>query len=149
MIRPATKSDVPRLVEIGQEFFNMTELDNVTTYNLESVTNLLSNSIDDESSTVLVVELDGEIVGATGATIYPFYFNTDNRVAQEFFWYIAETHRGGLIGVKLFKALEMWALENGAQTMDMTALGVNQRSVGQFYEKQGYYRQETHYMRRL
>lgn len=149
MIRQATIEDIPRLIELGMEFFEMTELGNVTEYDAQSAGKTLTAMIEGRDATVLVIEIEGEIVGVAGAMIYPFFFNLNHRVAQEFFWFVSVEHRGGRESIRLFQALEAWAKDNGADSMAMVALGCNYESVSEFYRKQGYYRQETSFMRRL
>lgn len=148
-IREATVEDIPRLIELGREFFDMTELGKVTEYDPQSAGRCFMGLIESASSVVLVIEKEGTIIGGAGATIYPFYFNLGHKVAQEFFWFISEEHRGGAISIRLFNMLEAWAKEHGAETMVMIALGCNFTSVSEFYRRRGYFQQETNFMRRL
>lgn len=148
-IRESTEHDIPRLVELGQKFFDMTELDKVTNYDPDSTREIIKALTNGKDSIIFVLDTGSEVVGAVGATIYPFYFNKESKVAQELFWFVEEAHRGSLSSVKLFKKLENWARDNGATTISMVALGCNYDQVSEFYIGQGYYRQETHFMRRL
>lgn len=149
MIRQAGIDDLPRLVCMGRDFLNETELWNVTSFDEQSATQTLSAMIDGKDSVILVAEKDGLVIGMVGAAIVPFYFNMEHKVAQEFFWFVSDEHRKGSIGVRLFDALEQWARDGGAGLMSMAALGCNYGSVSDFYLRRGYYQQETTFLRRL
>lgn len=148
MIREAGIDDLPRLVCMGRDFFNETELWNVTSFDEQSAMKTLSAMITNKDSVILVAEKDGVVVGVAGAVIVPFYFNMAQQVAQEFFWFVEREYRNGSVGIRLYDALEQWARDGGAGLMSMAALGCNP-SVSKFYFQRGYYQQETNYLRRL
>lgn len=90
MIRQATVNDLPKLLEMGQRFFDASGYSDVTTFRPEvfafSLNTIASNGV------LLVADQDGP-VGMAGALVYPFYFSGDT-TAQEVFWWVDPDHRG-------------------------------------------------------
>jgi len=149
IIRKGVAEDIPNLLDLGKEFFDMTDLGEITEYCEDSTWDLLNVLIVHAESALLVAEKDGQIVGMVGVSINPFYFNRAHRVAQELFWFVSEEHRGMKTALKLLEALDEWAKEVGANSISMAALGCNFDGVDKFYRAKGFIRQETHYLRRV
>lgn len=145
MIRPATESDIPALVEMGRRFFDASGYEDITEYDPETVTrtfHLLMNG-----GVLLVVDSDG-VVGAAGAMVYPFYFNAAHMTGQELFWWVDPEYRG--VGNDLRKALETAVQEKGAKSFSMIALErLNPELVGALYRRAGYRASEHSYIKRF
>lgn len=149
MIREARIEDILEMVELGREFFNFTELGRITEYDPESSAKTLKALIENEMATILLIEINGKVVGVAGAVLAPFYFNLNHLTGQEFFWFISEKYRGSKEALKLFNALEEWAQGKGAKSFFMIALRCNYTSIKKLYERKGYFEQETQFARRL
>lgn len=149
MIREAESADIPALVEMGEAFFAAAGLDKITTYDKLSTARTLSNLIISPDGVVLVWDREGEPVGMVGALLYPFYFNVRHRHGNELFlWCNADAPARA--GVSLIRALERWALDNGAQSFAMTALSqLRPDAVRKLYERDGYHASDATYIKRL
>jgi GNAT superfamily N-acetyltransferase len=144
LIREATAADIPRLVEMGERFFEASGYADIATFDTgaaeQTTRDLLAGGV------VLVAEAEGEVVGMAGALVYRFYFSKDDMTAQELVWWVEPEHRG--IGQQLHKALEDGARERGATSISMIALD-SMKWVGRLYERAGYRPSEHCYIKRL
>lgn len=141
--------DIPVMVELGMEFFNFTELSKITEYDPESAAQTFKAMIENEMSMILLIDIDGKVVGGAGAVLAPFYFNLNHLTGQEFFWFVSEQYRGSRESIRLFNALEDWAKEKGARSFFMIALRCNYDAVKRVYELKGYLENETNFVRRF
>lgn len=148
MVREATVDDVPRLVELGQRFFEETELGAVTSYDPESAAKSFCGMIELPQAGVFVLEVDGEVVGLIAGLVAPYLFNAE-LTGQELLWYVEPAHRGGRQSLRLVRVLEEWARMQGAATFAMAALMTSPVGIFDYYESRGYIPQETHFVRRF
>ena len=142
MIREATIDDIPALVAMGKEFFDLTGLP--IEYDGNSVAQMITNLIKNEDAVVLV---DDEVKSAIAGLVYPFYFNTDILSGNEMFWWVSPEKRG--TGLRLVDKLEDWARDKGADLFQMTCLHEGHEKIGRYYERRGYMPTEHNYMRAL
>lgn len=143
MVRNATPADVDRIVEMGQRFIAEGGYAGHIVGDPAKMRELVTGLIENERGLLLVVEADGDACGMAGALIFEHPMSGE-QVASEMFWWVDPERRGA--GVRLFRAVERWAAAHGATRMMMIA--PNDR-VAEFYEKVGYDRVETTYMRKL
>lgn len=88
----------------------------------------------------------GEICGALGALVAPD-LNDGELVAQEAFWFVAESARGS-VGVLLFAAWERWAKALGVKRAIMIhLLSSMPQKLQRFYHRRGYRPVEVHYVK--
>lgn len=146
MIRPARAEDIAAMARLGAEFHAMAQLP--TTYDAPSLSAFLREALASDAFAIFVIEHDAEVVGAAGVCVAPVFFNLAAKAAAEVFWFVSEEHRGTLDSVRLWRALEAWARDQGAATMTMTALAANP-GVGDVYRRRGYAEAETHYSKRM
>ena len=93
------------------------------------------------------IDEDGEIVGAIGGLIHPEIYG-ERIIAEEFFWFIREAHRGG--GVALYRRFEQWARERGAVEIQMVHLFDSMpEKVAKFYLHTGFEPVEMRYRKAL
>ena len=91
---------------------------------------------------------DGQrVVGAIAGMSYIEPYSGE-RTAQEFFWFMAKDHRGGLASIRLYKLFEDWCRENGVSELRMTSLA-NSKSVASLYGRMGFHEVETLYAKRF
>ena len=91
-----------------------------------------------------------QVVGMSGALIYPFYFNYNHITGQELFWWMRPDKRGSTDSIRMFKALEDEAKNKNAGSFAMIALDkVNPEVVGNMYMKRGYRPSDHGYIRSL
>ena len=137
MIREAGLEDIPDLVRMGARFFEQNEWPEGTAYNSEHIAGVFERLIEDEGSVIYVCDR-----GAIGGITFQHYI-TGQIVAQELFWWVEPEARGD--GLRLLTALEDWASAR-AESLSMIALE-HFKPVGPLYERRGYMRMETMYMK--
>ena len=121
-VREATLGDLSQYTVLGYEFHKASPMHGVAEFDPEGYVNFLANAIENPDIGVWLADLDGEIVGITGAIIYPLYFSPANKVAQELWWWLTPKARGTGAGGQMFKRLKEWSAENGAAAVFMVAL---------------------------
>lgn len=142
MIREATLSDVPRLVEMGCRFITDTAYRHDIPANpaqLESLALWLLNG----GGVIFVSERHGHVTGMLGAVRFDHPMS-GQRTVSEMFWWVDPEARGD--GVRLLKRMEQWATEHGAERVMMIAPSLE---VGRLYHRLGYHATETSYVRHL
>lgn len=144
IIRDAVENDVPRIVEMGRAFFEISGQDDIATFDDEAAAEAVRQCM--SGGVVLVIEKEGALVGMAAALIYRVYVSRDDMTAQELFWWVEPEHRGA--GRKLFEMLERRAKENGAASLSMIALE-SMKWVGRLYERAGYRPLDHTYVKRL
>lgn len=143
-IRDATEEDIPRIVEMGRTFVEVSGQEDIGTYDDEMAAVTVRSCMAD--GVVLVIEVDGKVVGMAAALVYRVYYSRDDFTAQELFWWVEPEYRG--IGDELRKMLERRAKEKGARTLFMIALE-KMKWVGKLYERAGYRPFEHTYVKEL
>jgi GNAT superfamily N-acetyltransferase len=148
MIRAAIPADAARICELGERFFNEAGWPEVNlTWDESSVRDTLA--ILAAHGVLLVAEVDGVVVGMAGAGICPAYFNRNQTVAQELFWYVEEEHRNG-VGAALLRALEAGVKTRGAHTFTMiTVAGMRSDALARLYRRDGYRPAELSFIKRV
>ncbi len=149
-IREATIGDIPELGPLfeafhGESAFRAIDLD------LDSAGATAHLLIESDLGALFVAcTEDDRIVGATGALLYPSWFNRQHVVGSEVLWYVLPDHRRSKAGKLLFNALEEWGQEKGAHSFSMaSAAGPHQKRVNQIYESRGYKALETSFIKEL
>jgi len=147
MIREARLTDMPRLLEMGRNFFDKANWARVVEWHEDSAEAALENLIESPDGVLLVIDIDGgTIVGMAGAIIYGFYFNLDHRTGQELFWWTEPQGKG--YGLSLWRELEKQARAQGAQSFQMSNVnGMKSDVLGRLYERNGYTPGESTYLK--
>lgn len=143
MIREATLSDVPAMVEMGQRFARTAPYRGVLHENPIQMAAMGTSLIESEAGTILVLERSGVLIGMIGMICTP-HFMSGEMFAGEVFWWVDPGERGG--GVRLMKSAEEWAAAQGAKTMQMVA---PTDRVGRLYARMGYAPTETTFQKAL
>jgi GNAT superfamily N-acetyltransferase len=149
-IREATVGDIPALEPLLRAFhsesaFKAIDLD------IESAFGTAELLVGSDLGVLYVAALDdGTIVGATGALLYPAWFNKAHVIGSEVLWYVLPDHRRSNAGKLLFNTLEAWGHEKGAGSFMMaSAAGKHQARVNKVYESKGYAPLETSFIKEL
>jgi GNAT superfamily N-acetyltransferase len=142
VIRAATEADIPALVAMGCQFRAQTGYHAVIA---ESATQMATfcRQLLGGLGTILVLEDEGVLVGMIGLHCGP-HFLSGEIAAGEVFWWVDPAHRGK--GLRLLRAAEAWAREQGATSLQMIAPDAR---VERLYERLGYRAIERTYQRRL
>lgn len=149
LIRLATSDDIPIIAKLGQMFFNESGYSLLCAYDAESVEASLNQVLETGVCLLVVAEKDGEIIGFTGALLFPLYMNINVNMAQELFWWVHPDHRKGT-GREMLGFMETELKAHGVTALIMICLeNVNPEITGKLYERRGYKKIEHHYMRLL
>jgi GNAT superfamily N-acetyltransferase len=121
-VRKAIATDLEQYVKLARDFHEASPMHGVADFDEQGYSNFFLPSIIDPNVGIWLAEIDNEIVGITGALVYPLYFSPTNLVAQELWWWLTPASRGSGAGGKMFKQIEQWAQEKGAKALFMIAL---------------------------
>ena len=144
MIRPASHTDIPRLVDLGHRFMAESGYDRFLPRSRQAQADLARMLIEAPNGLVLVYENDVDVItGMIGimATNHP---HAGIPVMSELFWYVEPGARG--VGVRLLKAAEDWARSNGVKKSLVVA---PDGRVADFYRRMGYARIEEQFIKDL
>ena len=122
VVREAVEADLPIYVQLSADFHAASPMQRVCEFDSEGFKKFVIIAMSNPDISILVAELNGEIVGITGGIIYPLYFSPSHKVSQELWWWLTPAARGSGVGNKMFKHLQLWSKERGAKTIFMIAL---------------------------
>lgn len=142
MIRRATLDDRDRLVEMGQRFVAETPYAGLIAINPERLSASVAGILTNPAGAVFVSGSD-PLTGMIAMLAYDHPFSGE-RTAFEVVWWVEPEARGD--GVRLLRAAEQWARDEGITKMQMVAPDAR---VGEFYKRMGYAPVETSYQRSL
>lgn len=137
-MRHATKEDIPEIVRMGEDFCKALHEE----YDEDSIAETALSLIENPDA-VLLFE-DG---GMAAAMVIPAFLNYGVLNAAELFWWIDPEKRGNGSGLELLKGLEMWARSKGADRLSM--IEMSGFEVGKLYEKHGFEKAETTFVKQL
>ncbi len=142
----ATVEDLPRMEACAQEFYASSK--HLRKFRIEEFRKVWDTLLNACDAVIFIQEEDGEIIGTIGGLLHPNLYSEKELIAEEFFWFVRTEARGA--GVKLYRAFEQWARDNGAQWIQMMHMkDVMPEKVAHFYERIGYEPIETRYEKRL
>jgi hypothetical protein len=76
------------------------------------------------------------------------WYSPSTKMAHEMMWWVNEENRGTIASIKLIKAYENWARENGADLIAMCDLVIEgQEPVGTTLNRLGYEMSERTYIK--
>lgn len=138
----ATFDDWEDFLEMGHEFYTQSGYSDMGDFNETLLLEVFEKLIANES----LIMGDG---GMIGWLVFPV-FMTGRMVAQELFWWVDQDKRKTGLGLKLLKAAEKKAKEQGAQHMLMLCLDrLDGEKVAKLYGAMGYESREQTFMRAL
>jgi hypothetical protein len=144
MIRQATVNDLSQLSVLASEFHNEATLP--AKLDVGVWKRSWGNLMDIGAAVVLVKQEGYEFTGAIGCIIYPD-MNSGEWTADEAFWFQSKGSRGG--GLKLLKAMESTLKELSIKRLFMIHLECLNGRLGRIYERMGYTKVETRYVKDL
>lgn len=136
-VRDATERDSNELFELARRFATS------FTPTSDGFRASLHQVLDSQQAKVLVVEIDGRIVGYLLGFIHPTFF-ADGPVAWIEELMIDEEHRGFGLGRLLVRAFEAWARQGEARLVALAT-----RRASEFYLRLGYEESATYHRRLL
>jgi ribosomal protein S18 acetylase RimI-like enzyme len=136
MIRPATHSDIPAMLELLHQLFTI-EVD--FNFSVERQERGLELLLATPSATIMVVEDHGKAVGmATGQLVISTAEGGLSLLVEDLV--VVPTSQNQGIGAALLAALAEWGVDRGASRMQLLADRTNEPALF-FYHRQGW--QET------
>ena len=101
-----------------------------------------------ESGAIFVIDVGGKAVGILAAMMTNVWYSPSTKLAAEMMWWVNEENRGTIASIKLIKAYENWARENGADLIAMCDLVIEgQEPVGTTLNRLGYEMSERTYIK--
>jgi GNAT superfamily N-acetyltransferase len=128
---------------MGARVISETDYAGIISVNPDRLSASVKAVADNPDGVILVSGSDATITGMIAMLAYDHPFSGE-RMAFEVVWWVEPEARGD--GVRLLRAAEDWAMEQGIGKMQMVA--PNER-VGALYERMGYLPVETSYQRTL
>lgn len=143
IIRRAERRDIPRLVELGEEFALLSQPIHTFSVSRKAIIEFTNEIVEGARCVGIVLEVDGVIQGILAGIASKIYFSEDVAL-QEIAWYVKHGFRGGA----MIDAFEIAG----------KALGCNRVVVGNkpqyydlsgFYERRGYKLLEQQYIKSI
>jgi len=139
MIRPATLADVPAMVDMGGRFLASTVYRDLMAHSPEQL-NVLATMFVSDADKVALLAVEAERVTGMLLALLHTHFVSGERMAGEVAWWVEPDARG--TGLRLLRAAEKWARENGAVKFQMIAPSPD---VERIYQARHYAKVETTY----
>lgn len=137
MIRPATLSDLPALMDLAHLMHTESRFAPLPISEARTA-DTLARLMESEDGAVLVLEEGGRIVGGVVGAVTD-HWSLGIRVAGELAVFLAPDARRGRAAVSIVQAFERWAESRGASSIDMgITTGVHTERTGQLYERMGF-----------
>jgi len=135
--RLAAQFDVVAVTDLCEEFHGLSYQRSVP-FDWNIMVEWVSDRIDDDGSLVLGAWSGSDLVGCViGLTFVPPY--SERVVAGDFIWYVKPEHRGGMVGVRLMKMFENWAVDAGAvQILTGATSGIKSERGAALLERLGF-----------
>lgn len=147
-VRKAVESDLVKYAVLAESFHMASPMHNVIEFDRDGYANFFISSLQNDSVGIWLAEIDGEIVGISGAVAYPMYFNPSALVVQELWWWLTPKSRGSGAGGKMFKQIELWAKEKNAAALFMIALeDARAKKMEHLYARAGFRPLERTFMK--
>lgn len=144
IIRKAKHDDIFDLLVLARGFSR--EAPAMHKWDRDKTEAMLKTCIENELTTILVMEFEGEVVGGIVGVVQPL-FMSNTVVASELAWFVDPNHRGKG-AIKLVKAFEGWAKEKGAEYVTMADIrGI--ADLSKLYERLGYELTEAAYSKKV
>lgn len=142
MIRPATHSDIPRILELGVLMHQLTAYAS-RPYDQEKAGQFMASLISG-GGVVFLAEIDGVVVGGLAGALGECWFN-DERFAYEIAFFLEPKRRSGFTAARLAKAFIAWAELRGAKRVEAgITTGCGVEGIARLYRSLGF--QSSHPM---
>ena len=146
-VRNATQDDIPRIVEMARTFYADSGYTAIAEASIPSLAGLAIITM--ESGVMLVAEADGAVVGMACLFVEPFTFNPSVMVASEIAWWVDPAHRGSLLAKEMLSVIDDRCKALGVNVIRMATLANSPPQAAALYERLGYTKADSYYMRIL
>ena len=147
IIRPlnTTEEELDLYCKFGKQF---AEESNAGGFCKKTFLKSIDSFLKSGKAKLLVLEVNGQVVGGVGMYAYKCFYNDVLRV-QEIFWWVDPEYRNTRDSIKLFNKVEEWALEIGADEVMVSSTVLNADKIEKFYTKKGFRKMDINYIRSL
>ena len=149
MVRLANYGDASFLTDLAEDMaaesprFSKFEVDR------DKIALLVVGLIDSASGVIFVSTQDDIITGFMAGMISEHFF-CSSLIAGDIGLYVVPEKRGSMTGVRLIKAFDLWAAEQGAHEVSISPhTGVEEQMVVKLLEKKGYTNQGVSMVKEL
>ncbi len=143
IIRRAVQRDIPRLIELGEEFALLSQSVHGFEVSRESIIQFTNHVVNEADGVVFVLEVDGVIQGFIAGLVQKIYFSKDIAL-QEVAWYVKK----GFKGLSLLYAFEKCAKDVGCNHL-VVGNKPQYCDLKRVYERMGFHLLENQYAKRL
>ena len=138
-VRRAVVDDLTVYVRLAQAFHAASPMKEAAGFDVEGYSAFYVNALENPLMALWVAELDGEVVGITGALSYGLYFSPATKIVQELWWWLNPDVRGSGLGKQMLLAIEDWAVAQKASAVFMIALeNTDSETMSAVYDRFGY-----------
>ena len=135
-----------QIVDMAKRFLAFAPHGSLIKNSTEDLVNTLKLVL--ESGVIFVIDVGGKAVGVLAAMMTTVWYSPSTKMAHEMMWWVNEENRGTIASIKLIKAYENWARENGADLIAMCDLVIEgQEPVGTTLNRLGYEMSERTYIK--
>lgn len=136
-VREATQADVEQIVQLGQQL-QQNSAYKKGAFNTDKAKQAVSMMITSDTDQAFIAESDGKIIGFfLGGVTYEWF--SDDLIAFDYSVYVVPEKRNGRTAIKLFKAFEEWATEQGAKSVQVgITTGINIKGNSRLYRFLGF-----------
>ena len=139
VVRRAMIDDLTAYVRLAQAFHTASPMRETASFDVEGYSAFYVDALENPLMALWVAELDGAVVGITGALFYSLYFSPSTKIVQELWWWLNPDARGSGLGKQMFLAIEDWAVAQKASAVFMIALeNTDSETMSAVYERFGY-----------
>jgi GNAT superfamily N-acetyltransferase len=133
-------ADLPRILDLGEQMHAESPRWSRLSFNRIKAGKFLQAIIESADGVIFLAERGGVVMGGIVGMVSEHWCSND-RVADELSLFLAPEARGGLLAVKLVKALEAWADLRGAAWLQVgTSTGLDPEGTARLYEAVGFTR---------
>ena len=137
-VRPATLTDVDRLVELGELLHGMSSYARYS-YDPAKVARLLSNVMTGGGVVFVATDAEGNVVGGIAGAVTEHWFSSVDKHGFDLSFFMHPEHRHGMVALKLLRTFETWCAIKGATEIRIgITTGMNVESTTRLYEYCGF-----------
>jgi len=140
-------SDIESVIPLMEEFFYLSRLPNVSTFDYSRVSRVLHEFVQSDKFFGFIAEADGRIVGVITAHMSPSLFDNGD-ICSELVWYTIKEYRGTSVGLRLFHYMEEWARYKGCSLLQVGG-AEGYSNVEKMYSRLGFTKVDSTFWRKL
>ena len=139
IVREAKLEDLDGYVKLAAMFHAASPMHNFIDFDAEGYANFFVSSLEKTEVKMWLAEKNGEMIGITGAILFPLYFNPSAFAVQELWWWLTPNARGSGAAKLMYQRIESWAEEVNAAALFMIALEDDKaQKMEKLYARAGY-----------